>query len=190
MLKVFTTEQVAKICKVTPHTVQKWFDSGRLRGYREEGSQDRRIPRAYLIKFLKEHGMPLEDLEDDALVKVLIVIQDQVLIENLKRELSPEKSFRVATATGGFEAGIRAGNLLPDCIIVDFSIGKVEALQICQNLRKNSDFDETILVVLLPDDGQPISFGSAVDASFKKPFDTRVLAERLRALIDAKGELV
>ena len=41
MKKVFTTGQVAKICKVAPRTVSKWFDSGRLRGYRIPGSQDR-----------------------------------------------------------------------------------------------------------------------------------------------------
>ena len=58
-MKVFTTGQVAKICKVAPRTVSKWFDSGRLKGYRIPGSQDRRIPREYLIRFLKEHGMPL-----------------------------------------------------------------------------------------------------------------------------------
>ena len=56
-MKVFTTGQVAKICKVAPRTVSKWFDSGRLKGYRIPGSQDRRIPREYLIKFLKEHGI-------------------------------------------------------------------------------------------------------------------------------------
>ena len=86
-MKVFTTGQVAKICKVAPRTVSKWFDSGRLKGYRIPGSQDRRIPREYLIKFLKEHGMPLGDLEDEAMAKVLIVAQDQLMIENLKREL-------------------------------------------------------------------------------------------------------
>ena len=72
-MKVFTTGQVAKICKVAPRTVSKWFDSGRLKGYRIPGSQDRRIPREYLIRFLKEHGMPLGDLEDEAMAKVLIV---------------------------------------------------------------------------------------------------------------------
>ena len=97
-MKVFTTGQVAKICKVAPRTVSKWFDSGRLKGYRIPGSQDRRIPREYLIRFLKEHGMPLGDLEDEAMAKVLIVAQDHVLIENLKRELPLEKSFRTSTA--------------------------------------------------------------------------------------------
>ena len=152
-MKVFTTGQVAKICKVAPRTVSKWFDSGRLKGYRIPGSQDRRIPREYLIKFLKEHGMPLGDLEDEAMAKVLIVAQDQVLIENLKRELPLERSFKVAVAASGFDAGIQAESFHPDCIIVDFSIGRTEALQICQNLRRNSEFAEVILIALLPDDG-------------------------------------
>ena len=95
VMKVFTTGQVAKICKVAPRTVSKWFDSGRLKGYRIPGSQDRRIPREYLIKFLKEHGMPLGDLEDEAMAKVLLVGQDQLLIENLKRHLPAENSFKI-----------------------------------------------------------------------------------------------
>jgi excisionase family DNA binding protein len=190
-MKVFTTGQVAKICKVAPRTVSKWFDSGRLKGYRIPGSQDRRIPREYLIKFLKEHGMPLGDLEDEAMAKVLIVAQDQVLIENLKRELPLEKSFKVQVAASGFEAGIQAESFHPDCMIVDFSVGKLEALQICQNLRKNSDFSEIILIALLPDDGNTMSFDrSSINETFKKPFDARLLAERLRTLIGAKKELV
>jgi excisionase family DNA binding protein len=190
-MKVFTTGQVAKICKVAPRTVSKWFDSGRLKGYRIPGSQDRRIPREYLIKFLKEHGMPLGDLEDEAMAKVLVVAQDQMLIESLKRELPPEKSFRLNMAASGFDAGIQAESFHPDAIIVDFSIGRTEALQICQNLRRNTEFTETIVIALLPDDGETYSFDrSSINETFKKPFDAALLAERLRTLIGARKELV
>jgi excisionase family DNA binding protein len=190
-MKVFTTGQVAKICKVAPRTVSKWFDSGRLKGYRIPGSQDRRIPREYLIRFLKEHGMPLGDLEDEAMAKVLIVAQDQILVENIRRELPSERSFKVATASSGFDAGIQAESFHPDCIIVDFSIGRTEALQICQNLRRNPEFTEVILIALLPDDGSSTSFDrSSINETFKKPFDSALLAERLRTLIGAKKELV
>jgi DNA-binding response OmpR family regulator len=135
--------------------------------------------------------MPLGDLEDEAMAKVLIVAQDQVLIENLKRELPLEKSFKVQVAASGFEAGIQAESFHPDCMIVDFSVGKLEALQICQNLRKNSDFSEIVLIALLPDDGNTMSFDrSSINETFKKPFDARLLAERLRTLIGAKKELV
>ena len=190
-MKVFTTGQVAKICKVAPRTVSKWFDSGRLRGYRIPGSQDRRIPREYLIRFLKEHGMPLGELEDETMAKVLLVGQDQVLIENLKRELPVEKAFKVEVAASGFEAGISAESFHPDSIIVDFSIGVTEALQICQNLRRNAEFEDTILIALLPDDGGSTSFDrSTINETFRKPFDAALLAERLRTLISARKELV
>ena len=58
-MTVYTTKQVAELCNANQRTVSTWFDSGRLKGYRIPGSQDRRIPRDYLIKFLKEHGMPI-----------------------------------------------------------------------------------------------------------------------------------
>src|SRR5437764_13935385 len=102
-MKVFTTGQVAKICKVAPRTVSKWFDSGRLKGYRIPGSQDRRIPREYLIRFLKEHGFPLGDFEAEQRPKLLLVDQVQFLIENLKRDLPFERWFRLAFGAGGLE---------------------------------------------------------------------------------------
>ena len=41
--EVLTTGEVARICRVAPRTVSKWFDTGKLRGYRIPGSRDRRI---------------------------------------------------------------------------------------------------------------------------------------------------
>lgn len=179
-MKVFTTGQVAKICKVAPRTVAKWFDSGRIKGFRIPGSQDRRFPREYLIKFLKEHGMPLGDLE---MTKVLIVTHDQVLIENLQRELSTERLFKLSFAADGFAAGMSADTLHPDCIIVDFAIGKANALQILQGLRRSSDFAETKLVAVLPEGSSISPDRSIVDEVFKKPLDDKLLAQRLRSLI-------
>ena len=74
---------------------------------------------------------------------------------------------------------------------MDFSIGRTESLQICQNLRRNTEFSETILIALLPDDGDPHSFDrSTINETFKKPFDVALLAERLKTLIGARKELV
>ena len=81
--------------------------------------------------------------------------------------------------------------MFKDCIIVVFSIGRQEALQSCQNVRRNSAFADVILIALLPDDGSSTSFDrSSINETFKKPFDAALLAERLRTLIGAKKELV
>lgn len=69
MKTIFTIGDVAKLCGVAPRDVSRWFDSGRLRGYRMPGSQDRRIPMEYLRKFLRERDFV------DAL-KALDALQD------------------------------------------------------------------------------------------------------------------
>lgn len=185
MRKVFTTGQVAKICKVAPRTVSKWFDSGRLVGYRIPGSQDRRIPREHLIRFLKEHQMPLGDLEEEAYSKVLVIGTDRALIDRVK-ELMPESDdYKVEVAHSGFEAGIQAESFHPDAIVLDLAMGRSEGLQIVANLRRNPAYDRCIIVALAAEDeADPDSLSKhGFGEVFKKPFDPALLAERLRTLI-------
>lgn len=59
---VFTTGEVAKICSVAPRTVSKWFDSGKLKGYKIPGSRDRRITKTALVSFMKSHNVPTDAL--------------------------------------------------------------------------------------------------------------------------------
>ncbi|HVJ79500.1 MAG TPA: response regulator [Planctomycetia bacterium] len=190
MRKVFTTGQVAKICKVAPRTVSKWFDSGRLVGYRIPGSQDRRIPREHLIRFLKEHQMPLGELEEEAFSKVLIIGTDRLLIERLK-ELMPENDdFKVEVAHSGFEAGIQAEALHPDAIVLDLAMGRSEGLQIVANLRRNTSYDTCVILGLAAEDeSEPESLTSdGFNEVFKKPFDPQLLTERLKSLIRARKD--
>ncbi len=59
--KILTSGEVAKICNVAHRTVQKWFDSGILTGYRLPGSGDRRIPVNDLISFMKANNLPIKE---------------------------------------------------------------------------------------------------------------------------------
>ena len=189
MRTIFTTGQVAKICKVSPRTVSKWFDSGRLRGYRIPGSQDRRIPREHLIRFLKEHGMPLGELEDEAMGKLLLVGVDSIMRGGLEGVL-PVEDFKVELAASGFEAGIQAESLHPDCVVIDFAMGRNEALMIAQNLRKNNDYTDTVLIALLSDEDTASGFDRTIfNETFRKPFDAALLAERIRTLVSRRKTL-
>ncbi len=190
MKKVFTTGQVAKICKVAPRTVSKWFDSGRLRGYRIPGSQDRRIPREHLIKFLKEHGMPLGELEEEGLHKILIIGADKLFTDRLKELLPEDDDFKYEMAQSGFEAGIQAQSFHPDTIVIDLAMGRSEALQIAANLRRNDAYKDTLIIALASED-EPNPEGLSeygYSEAFKKPFDVNLLAERIRTLVDEKRE--
>lgn len=64
----FTTGQIAKLFRVAPRTVSKWFDSGRMKGYRIPGSNDRRVPIECLRQFCKDHDLPVPPILKDGIV--------------------------------------------------------------------------------------------------------------------------
>jgi two-component system, OmpR family, response regulator RpaA len=188
--QVFTTGQVAKICQVAPRTVSKWFDSGKLRGYRIPGSQDRRIPREQLIRFLKENGMPLGGLEQEGWHKILIVGAETLFIDRLRELLPEDEDYKYEVAHSGFEAGTKASAFQPDSIIIDHAMGRSESLQIAQTLRRNDAYRETLIVALASED-EPNPEGLSeygYSDSFKKPFDIALLAERIRTLVEEKRD--
>jgi len=190
MKKVFTTGQVAKICKVAPRTVSKWFDSGRLRGYRIPGSQDRRIPREHLIRFLKEHHMPLGELEEEGWHKILIVGAEQLFIDRIKELLPEDDDYKYQYAPSGFDAGMQAESFHPDTIIIDLAMGRSEALQIAQTLRRRQQ-DESLLIVGLAseDEASPDTLGQyGFNDIYKKPFDIALLGEKLRTMVEEKRD--
>jgi hypothetical protein len=49
---------------VAPHTICRWFDSGRLGGYRDPGNGARRIPHGELLHFLTKYNLPTVGLEE------------------------------------------------------------------------------------------------------------------------------
>lgn len=190
MKKVFTTGQVAKICKVAPRTVSKWFDSGRLRGYRIPGSQDRRIPREQLIRFLKEHHMPLGELEEEGWHKILVIGAEKLFLDRIKELLPESEDFKFEIANSGFEAGIQAESFHPDTMIIDMAMGRSEALLIAQNLRRNPAYETTaILGMAGEDEPEPDNLKTyGFNEIFKKPFDVALLSELIRTLVDEKRD--
>jgi len=130
------------------------------------------------------------NLEGEVMAKVLIVAQQETMVKDLKREMPSVQSFMVEVAASGFEAGILAEDFHPDAVVVDFSIGRTEALQVCQSLRRSDDFAEVILIALLPDDGSSTCFDrSAINETFKKPINAGLISKRIKALVGARKEL-
>src|SRR5262249_48360112 len=152
------------------------------------GSQDRRIPREQLIKFLKEHGMPLGELEEEGWHKILIIGAEKLFIDRVRELLPEDDDFKYELAGSGFEAGIQADSFHPDTIITALAMGRSEGLQIAQNLRRNPQYEHTMIMALASEDEaapeQLLNFGFS--ETFKKPFDVALLGERIRTIVEEK----
>ena len=181
-MKVYTTGQVSRICQVATSTVNKWFDSGQLKGFRVPGSRHRRIPRENLASFLQENGISLEKLDTATTSTVLLVTHDPQLIAALKRALPG--FLRLSVATSGFEAGVQAEATRPTCTVIDYGIGKSLAERICRRLRPAGSPSDLVVIALVAHETRLSSLERThLDEVIHKPFDPALLAHHLQTLI-------
>lgn len=181
---VLTTGQVARICSVAPRTVSKWFDTGKLRGYRIPGSKDRRIPFQQLVRFMRAHGIPLGDL-DTGQTRVLIIDDDNDLLDLLGKALTQDDRYAVRVSTCGFEAGAVAQQFRPHAILVDVSLPDVDTAKLCHYVRGNDDLQATKLVATsgaMTDVEIESLRRDGFDGFLSKPFDVRQV---IRAIEEA-----
>jgi len=170
---VLTTGEVARICKVAPRTVTKWFDSGQLHGYRIPGSKDRRIPVAQLVRFMRQNNMPLEGMLHFTKTRILIVDDEGDIVEMLRDLLSQQTTYDVQTARNGFEAGLAAERIRPHVILLDINLPDVNGREVCKTIRMNPELQITKVIAMsgqLTDDEGKSLLTQGFESFLKKPF--------------------
>ena len=178
---ILTTGEVAKICNVAPRTVSKWFDSGQLRGYRIPGSKDRRIPLNSLIRFMKQHNIPLDGLQSGK-TRVLIVDDESEIVEVLEKVLTEQANYEVETAHSGFNAGVVCEKFRPHVMLLDMHLGDINGEQVLKLIRDNGDLQLTKIIAMsgkLTDGQAQQLVQKDFDGYLKKPFHVRQVIESI-----------
>ena len=182
---IFTTGEVAEICKVSQQTVIRCFDSGRLKGFRVPGSRFRRIPRESLIQFMKEHSIPL-DLLASGKKRVLIVDDDPAIVEMLVELLERDGRFETQTAVTGFEAGLKTKEFRPDVIVLDFMLPDINGNAVCEKIREDKSLEHVRIIIVSGvvnrDDVQKL-LDAGADDFLQKPFSIEQLVNRISELL-------
>jgi excisionase family DNA binding protein len=179
--EVLTTGEVAKICNVAPRTVSKWFDSGQLKGYRIPGSKDRRIPVSQLVKFMKNHGIPLDGLLTDQ-IRVLIVDGEPEVVSTIKKLLSEQTDYEIRTATDGFQAGLQCADFRPHVLLLDLHLGDGDGRKVAEMIQSSDDLQLTKIIAMSGKltDGQSAGLRQqGFEGFLKKPFQFRQLVEAI-----------
>lgn len=183
--QVFTTGEVARICKVSQQTIIRCFDSGRLTGFRVPGSRFRRIPRAELVRFMKENNIPLENLSETK-HRILVVDDDPTIVELFVDVLSRNDRFEVKTAGGGYEAGMLTESFRPHLIILDYMLPDINGNVVCEQIRRKVELADTKIIfvsgVVNPAEVENLMKAGA-DDFIKKPFNIDKLMARVHSLL-------
>ena len=184
--QVFTTGEVAQICKVSQQTVIRCFDSGRLTGFRVPGSRFRRIPRAALLSFMKSNQIPMDHL-DSGKRRVLVVDDDEAIVEMFVELLERDGRFEVRTASTGYEAGIVTEQFRPDIMLLDFKLPDINGKEVCQRVRSDKTMEDTRIICIsgmVEEDKVADLRDAGADDFMHKPFEVEKLIDRICELLE------
>src|SRR5690606_1176169 len=116
--------------------------------------------------------------------KVLIADDEPDIVEILKYNLSNE-GYEVITARDGDEALEKSRRNLPDLIVLDVMMPKKTGVEVCQILRSQPAFRDTLIIFLtaLNDEGTQIKgLETGADDYVSKPVSPKVFMSRVNAL--------
>ena len=116
--------------------------------------------------------------------QILIADDEQDILEIISYNLSKE-GYEVYTAKDGNEALERARQLHPDLIILDIMMPKKTGVEVCEILRTQPLFQDTLIIFLtaLSDEGSQIKgLETGADDYVSKPVSPKVLVSRVNAL--------
>ncbi len=185
MKDVFSTGEAAKICKVSQQTIIRCFDSGKLKGFYVPGSRFRRIPRDALIRFMKDNGIPLNNL-DSGKRKILVVDDDAEIVDLFVDVLERDGRFEVRTASCGYDAGILTQQFHPDLIVLDFMLPDINGQVVCETVRSNDELTDTKIIAIsgmIEEDKIQELYDAGVDLFMQKPFKISELVSKIEEMI-------
>ena len=116
--------------------------------------------------------------------KVLIADDEPDILEILKYNLANE-GYEVITAKDGDEALEKARRTNPDLVILDVMMPKKTGVEVCQLLRSQAAFKETLIIFLtaVNDEGTQIKgLETGADDYLSKPISPKVFLSRVNAL--------
>jgi len=116
--------------------------------------------------------------------KILIADDEPDILEIIQYNLQAE-GFEVITAKNGNEALEKAKRNLPDLIILDIMMPGKTGMEVCNQLRQQPAFKNTIIIFLtaLSDEGTEVKgLETGADDYLTKPISPKVLVSKVNAL--------
>ncbi|HPZ09604.1 MAG TPA: response regulator [Candidatus Eremiobacteraeota bacterium] len=185
--KSFGAVELAKYCQVSRNTIHNWIRNPKigLKAFKLPGGHYR-VEKKELIKFLKNNEMPIPDelFLEEPKTKVLIVNEVTETVSSISqilKKLSDDMELEVVS--NGIEACIKVGTFLPELMVIDTSIPRMDGVEVCKEIKRNSDLSGTKILVLSEDSHLDTLKEIGVDSVILKPVELKSLEKELKRLL-------
>ncbi len=117
--------------------------------------------------------------------RILVIDDDAAILELIAVNLEMA-GYEVSQAEDGIKGQALAMQLLPDLIMLDLMLPKVNGFTVCQRLRRNertAEIPVLMLTALSQTQNKVDGFNAGADDYLTKPFEVEELLARVRALL-------
>jgi two-component system alkaline phosphatase synthesis response regulator PhoP len=113
----------------------------------------------------------------------ILVVDDEPKIVKLARDYLEQSNYVVLTAVNGPQALAIARADKPDLIVLDLNLPGMDGLDVCRQLRRESDVPIIMLTARIEETDRLIGLELGADDYITKPFSPRELVARVRAVL-------
>jgi len=114
--------------------------------------------------------------------RVLVVEDDEDIADVLRRSLRNE-GYDVRTSADGIDALDVAAGFVPDLVVLDLGLPRLDGVEVCRRLRADSDVPILMLTARSETEDRVGGLDSGADDYLVKPFERKELLARIRALL-------
>jgi two-component system alkaline phosphatase synthesis response regulator PhoP len=115
--------------------------------------------------------------------KRILVVDDEKKVCDLLRAYLERDGCEVVAALDGNAALIAAHEQKPDLILLDLNLPEVDGLDVCRNLRKDSDVPIVMLTARDDETDKIVGLEVGADDYVTKPFSPREVVARVNAVL-------
>jgi DNA-binding response OmpR family regulator len=114
--------------------------------------------------------------------RVLVVEDDAEIADVLRRSLRQE-GYEVKTSADGVDALDVATGFVPDLVVLDLGLPRLDGIEVCRRLRAEGDVPILMLTARSETEDRVGGLDSGADDYLVKPFERQELLARIRALL-------
>lgn len=118
-------------------------------------------------------------------IKILCVDDEPDILEILKYNLSTE-GYDIYTASDGLSALKKANEILPNLIIMDVMMPKMDGIETCEKIRSQDEFNDTLIMFLTArgeDYSHLAAYEAGADDYVTKPVKPKILVSKVKGLL-------
>ncbi|MCE5270024.1 response regulator [bacterium] len=187
-----STTTVAKYCRVSGVQVNRWIKDGKLKGYRYPGGRYK-VSKKNFREFLELNNIPVIEkfFEENTPVKIMIGEDDVDFAQSIVQALEDEfPDYEVRAANDGYEVLLCMGSYIPDILLLDMKMPKINGLEVCQRV-KSTDSLEGVKIVAMTGNSvtytREVVLQNGADDYLIKPFERAELFRVIGKLLSRKA---